>query len=105
MNKQKIFNLISSICNYLPTRKIPRLTRKYTARMLGLKDYSLNSGERQTAKTLDGIRADHTARYLAAVEFLQQHYGNEPIKGYDDFCGTGYGSYTRSTSLPNVELE
>jgi len=105
MNRQKIFNVVNKICNYLPTRKIPRLSRKYAARILNLKDYSLSSGERQTSKTLDGIRVDHTARYGVATDFLQKYFKNKPIKGYDVFCGIGYGAYMLSNAMPNATLE
>ena len=105
MNKQKIFKFVDKVCNYLPTRKIPRLTRKYTARILSVKDFTLNSGERQISTSLDGIRADHTARYQVAIDFLQKHYGEKPLKGYDVFCGIGYGAFMLSQAMPNVILE
>lgn len=44
------------------------------------------SGERQTATTLDGIRADHVARYDWACEFIDRSVV------LDAACGTGYGS-------------
>lgn len=57
------------------------------------KDFSLNSGERQTAATLGGIRADHRARYALAARWLRQ-YPVSPARmiGLDCFCGNGYGS-------------
>ncbi|MDR1985245.1 MAG: methyltransferase domain-containing protein [Prevotellaceae bacterium] len=103
--RQKIFNFINKACNYLPTRKIPRLTRKYTARILGIKDFSLNSGERQTAKSLDGMRADHTARYQISINFLKKHYADKEIYGYDVFCGVGYGSYMLSKEMHNANIK
>jgi len=105
MNRQYFFNVIDKACNYLPTRKIPRLTRKYAASILNVKDYSLNSGERQTSKTLDGVRADHTARYQIAIDFLQKHYENKSVMGYDVFCGVGYGAFMLSNAMQNVELK
>ena len=105
MSKQTIFKFVAGVCKYLPTRKIPRLTKMYTARILGIKDFSLNSGERQTSESLDGIRVDHTARYQVAIDFLQKHYNNTPIKGYDVFCGIGYGAFMLSQAMQNVALE
>lgn len=59
------------------------------------KDYSLNSGERQVAKTIDDIREDHLARYR-----LIQNYINAEDKkistGLDIFCGNGYGTHMLS---------
>jgi 2-polyprenyl-3-methyl-5-hydroxy-6-metoxy-1,4-benzoquinol methylase len=94
------------MCKLLPTRKLPRLTRKYAALLLGLKDYSLHSGERQTATLLDGIRRDHVWRYQVTIDILKAYYGgNKPIKGYDVFCGIGYGAYMLSSDMPNVSIE
>ena len=49
----------------------------------------LLSGERQVAPTLDGIRADHRARYAFAVERL-----TSPSRALvlDAGCGIGYGA-------------
>lgn len=47
---------------------------------------SLNSGERQVAPTIDGIRRDHVARYEWAAKSLQA--GSRVI---DFACGIGYG--------------
>jgi SAM-dependent methyltransferase len=59
----------------------------------GLRDFSLESGERQTATRIDAIRADHVARYELAARWLRQR--RQPGKyrtGIDVFCGNGYGS-------------
>lgn len=49
---------------------------------------TLNSGERQVAPTLNGIRADHRARYEWAASVLKP--GSFVI---DVGCGIGYGSW------------
>lgn len=55
--------------------------------------YALNSGERQTATTLDGVRFDHVARYQLAARLIAEHYRlHRPAFGLDAFCGTGYGT-------------
>jgi SAM-dependent methyltransferase len=59
----------------------------------GSRDFSLESGERQTALRIDAIRADHVARYELAARWLRQR--RQPGKyrsGIDIFCGNGYGS-------------
>jgi SAM-dependent methyltransferase len=48
---------------------------------------ALNSGERQVAPSLDGIRADHVARYRWAASVLEP--GSKVI---DVGCGIGYGA-------------
>lgn len=50
----------------------------------------MRSGERQVAATLDGIRADHTARYRWAVEQIFAVKKNATV--IDVACGIGYGS-------------
>lgn len=54
-------------------------------------DLSLYSGERQTAESYEGIRADHRFRYEWADRSL-------PAGGFglDVFCGNGYGSWLLS---------
>ncbi|WP_374642424.1 methyltransferase domain-containing protein [Hydrogenophaga sp.] len=56
-------------------------------------DFSLESGERQTAQHINGIRADHRARYAWAARLIRNHFPN-PVActGLDAFCGNGYGS-------------
>jgi len=64
-----------------------------------MKDFSLNSGERQTGVKLDQIRYDHRARYKKVIEFLK----DKPVKfGLDCFCGNGYGTYYVNENLKNV---
>ena len=58
------------------------------------KDFSLHSGERQTADQVRRIRADHRARYALAARWLRQQGRTAWTRsGLDLFCGTGYGSY------------
>lgn len=47
----------------------------------------MREGERQVAPTIDGIRADHVARYKWAAELLPK---NSNVLDYG--CGIGYGS-------------
>lgn len=57
------------------------------------RDFSLNSGERQTAPNVDAIRADHRYRYEAAAQWLRRHTPQPwRLTGLDVFCGNGYGS-------------
>lgn len=58
------------------------------------KSYALNSGERQTGKTIQEIRADHVNRYeLAAKIIKREQMSISNLKGMDVFCGNGYGSF------------
>lgn len=52
-----------------------------------MKDFSLNSGERQTATQYMSIRADHRFRYEWADAIIPA--GGD---GLDLFCGNGYGT-------------
>ncbi len=54
-------------------------------------DFSLNSGERQTATRFEEIRADHRYRYEWADRILPAMTG-----GLDMFCGIGYGTWLLS---------
>jgi len=57
------------------------------------RDFSLNSGERQTAPNVDTIRADHRYRYERAAQWLRRHTPQPwRLTGLDVFCGNGYGS-------------
>ncbi|HJT63084.1 MAG TPA: class I SAM-dependent methyltransferase [Burkholderiales bacterium] len=49
----------------------------------------MQPGERQVAETVDGIRADHTARYLWAADRLRQLGAKTVV---DVACGVGYGA-------------
>lgn len=71
---------------------------------LSTRDFSLNSGERQTAKTLDGIRKDHLLRYSLAANFLEKQFNNNKTFGADIFCGNGDGSYLVASKLKNTEI-
>lgn len=65
------------------------------------KDFSYDSGERQTATRFEEIRADHATRYLLAVAVLKAHFTKavEPLRGLDLFCGNGYGTWLASKEL------
>lgn len=57
------------------------------------KDFSLDSGERQTATTVEQIRMDHRARYAFAARWIRQRWPTPRLcTGLDAFCGNGYGS-------------
>lgn len=63
------------------------------------RDWSLNSGERQVAPTLGGIREDHVARYEWALDRIARpagqnrrgHVGKANV--LDACCGIGYGAW------------
>lgn len=61
------------------------------------KDYSLNSGERQAATSLEDIRVDHRNRYAFGLEAIET-----PGYGLDVFCGNGYGSRLIAMAGHNV---
>lgn len=68
-------------------------------------NFSLNSGERQTATSIDGIRKDHIYRYEKGIEAVKKYLQLDKIKnGADVFCGNGYGSFLISNAIPNVKL-
>jgi SAM-dependent methyltransferase len=55
--------------------------------------FSLDTGERQVAISLEDIRRDHVVRYEKASEFLlNNHKSTSNLFGGDIFCGNGYGS-------------
>ena len=56
--------------------------------------YALNSGERQTATELSGIRGDHVTRYETAVSVIEETLP-DIRHGFvlDAFCGNGYGTH------------
>ena len=57
------------------------------------KDFSLQSGERQTADQIPLIRADHRARYAFAAQWVRRFLApSHTLTGLDVFCGNGYGS-------------
>ena len=71
---------------------------------LSERDFSLNSGERQTAQTLAGIRKDHLLRYELAANFLEKEFNQNKTYGADIFCGNGYGSYVVASKLKNTKI-
>lgn len=57
------------------------------------KSFALESGERQTATTIDAIRPDHRARYAFAARWIRHRWARpSSCTGIDVFCGNGYGS-------------
>ena len=66
-----------------------------------IKNYKLDSGERQTGTDISLIRKDHQERYKLAITFLDT---NKPTNGIDIFCGNGYGSYMIACALPNTHV-
>lgn len=76
----------------IPEEKIIWLGERYLSKELEkkycVKDYSLNSGERQVATSLKDIRKDHKNRYELAAKYI-----DEDVKTIlDCFCGVGYGT-------------
>lgn len=56
-----------------------------------IKDFSLNSGERQVSPNIEGIRYDHLVRYEMCIKILKKTIVHLNIS--DIFCGNGYGTY------------
>jgi 2-polyprenyl-3-methyl-5-hydroxy-6-metoxy-1,4-benzoquinol methylase len=54
------------------------------------RDFSLHSGERQTAGTFAAVRGDHRARYEWAATIIGAV--GATVSLLDLFCGTGYGT-------------
>ena len=65
------------------------------------KDFSYNSGERQTATSFEGIRPDHASRYQLATHIVKHHFKSAvaPLHGLDLFCGNGYGTWLAAGEL------
>lgn len=62
--------------------------------------FSLNTGERQVANKLEGIRKDHVVRYDIVANFLLNNYDDTfNLIGGDIFCGNGYGSHLVSNRI------
>lgn len=77
-------------------RKLLRLVRGRPAARKPLpreERRAANRGERQAAPTIDGIRADHVARYRLALDYIRAH-----DRVLDIACGVGYGSHLIATS-------
>lgn len=56
------------------------------------RDWSLNSGERQTSPWFEDANAAHRERYMWAAKVLGWRGGHARQSGIDAFCGTGYGT-------------
>ncbi|GKV80741.1 methyltransferase domain-containing protein [Pectobacterium versatile] len=70
------------------------LVSSYSEELGKDKDFSLDSGERQTGINLQQIRFDHRVRYIFASHWIRRRFGMETRNkvGLDVFCGNGYGS-------------
>ncbi|HEX2966570.1 MAG TPA: class I SAM-dependent methyltransferase [Syntrophorhabdaceae bacterium] len=64
-----------------------------------IRDFSLHSGERQTAEELSGIRRDHVVRYEFAESLIRDRIKRKDCTGLDIFCGNGYGTYVLSRAV------
>ena len=91
--------IIRVLTNFIPDEKL-----KKSIRQNHLKNYSLNSGERQTAKSLAGIRRDHIARYELVLDYIKENTKTENINILDMFCGNGYGSFLISEEIKNAKF-
>lgn len=61
------------------------------------RDFSLSSGERQTAPDVAKIREDHRSRYEFAARWVSRNIAAAcNATGIDLFCGNGYGSHILS---------
>lgn len=93
---QQIFNLLSNkFILKRQERKICAIStnKNKSYRINNIKDYSLNSGERQVGETLQEIRKDHIIRYELAKELIDSHRKGRTYNILDIFCGNGYGTY------------
>lgn len=67
------------------------------------KNWSLHSGERQTAKEIQEIRKDHLNRYQFVIDYLTGK--RLPTSNIlDCFCGNGYGSWMLSRAFPSKRV-
>lgn len=73
-------------------RRAENIARHAQQRVLETHDFSYESGERQTATSLSGIREDHVDRYRWALEKLATLRPEAELVGGDYFCGNGYGT-------------
>jgi 2-polyprenyl-3-methyl-5-hydroxy-6-metoxy-1,4-benzoquinol methylase len=79
---------------------LKRLFSKVTPVRNTGRDYTLNSGERQTGRTLPDIRYDHRERYKYIGEYLSTRCSfPEKMFGLDVFCANGYGTFMLSEAL------
>ena len=76
---------------------------KHFINKLRPKDFSLNSGERQVATSIENIRKDHLYRYEYAINKIKKLL-KDNCSILDIFCGNGYGSYLISKSLPQCSI-
>jgi len=61
---------------------------------MAIKDYRLDSGEREGYLVEDRIATDHLARYYFAAQFISRRCEGDMSRIFvaDVFCGVGYGS-------------
>jgi len=63
------------------------------------------TGERQVAETLDGIKPNHKHRYNFAINQIKALFGDNPsINIVDCACGIGYGTYMLATAFPEARV-
>ena len=62
---------------------------------------SISAMERQVSPRLEGVRADHKARYEFAAEQLAD---KNPSIVVDAACGIGYGAYILAQALPSAKI-
>jgi 2-polyprenyl-3-methyl-5-hydroxy-6-metoxy-1,4-benzoquinol methylase len=97
---RNLFRRILKTCGYevVSRRNFDRMAKADALRRSD--PFRFESGERQTAAALEGIRRDHLARYEVAVKVAREHFSNDGPRSIGDmFCGNGYGSYMLSTEL------
>jgi len=63
----------------------------------------VQTGERQIAEQLSGIKANHIQRYRFAIERIREHFDYErDLTILDSACGNGYGSHMLGLEGYNV---
>lgn len=72
-----------------------RLLRPIPSPPKDSKDFSFESGERQTSGDLKQIRRDHLVRYELAANIINEKKCSSVL---DVFCGNGYGSFLLATT-------
>jgi 2-polyprenyl-3-methyl-5-hydroxy-6-metoxy-1,4-benzoquinol methylase len=65
------------------------------------------TGERQIAETIEGIKANHRERYQFAYNKIKEEFGDtvdRPLRMLDCACGVGYGTMMLSQMGEHVDV-
>lgn len=100
----QIFQLLRNRPTNHPTRAPEAVGIECIVPAPAEKNYSLYSGERQTAPNIESIRTDHLYRYQLINDRLRRTDAKTSINGLDIFCGNGYGTFLLTQHNPNVHV-